>query len=301
MVLIDVFLKNNHQLMVWHDVEISALKLEINYLEYQLNAYATEKADLEKLLSDFQHISTVQLGDLWSELLKLRKRNIKLDYLLAEKENNKRYEEKRRQAELEKNQAQQKYRESCEQAEREREEERKRYKEFYQQAEEEEKQYQQQFNKESERVVAELTSEEKQRLKQLFRQASRICHPDRVGDEFKEIAHETFIKLKKFYDDNNLVEMEKMWAELQAGNFFQSYSQTLTEHEKLKAAIAHLKKKIIELEKEIVSIIHSEEYQQIIEIEDWNIYFEELKETLKEEITQLKTEMMEKIEKLKEE
>jgi len=73
------FISKNQQLTVWTDPEIAALKLELKNLENQLNAYDNEKVELEKLLSDFQHRHTKELGEIILEILKLRKLKFKED------------------------------------------------------------------------------------------------------------------------------------------------------------------------------------------------------------------------------
>lgn len=71
------FISKNNQLSIWTDPEIAALKLEIKILENQLNGYDNEKIELEKLLSDFQHRHTIELGDIILDILKLRKLKFK--------------------------------------------------------------------------------------------------------------------------------------------------------------------------------------------------------------------------------
>ncbi|MEJ8590359.1 DUF1669 domain-containing protein [Riemerella anatipestifer] len=73
------FISKNHQLSIWTDPEIAALKLEIKNLENQLNGYDNEKIELEKLLSEFQHRHTIELGEIILDILKLRKLKFKSD------------------------------------------------------------------------------------------------------------------------------------------------------------------------------------------------------------------------------
>lgn len=73
------FISKNQQLSIWTDPEIAALKLEIKNLENQLNGYDNEKIELEKLLSEFQHRHTIELGDIILDILKLRKLIFKAD------------------------------------------------------------------------------------------------------------------------------------------------------------------------------------------------------------------------------
>lgn len=86
---IENFISRNHQLARWSDPEIAALNLKIKNLENQLNGYDNEKIELEKLLSEFQHRHTIELGDIIIEILKLRKQKFRFDkskYEEAEKD-----------------------------------------------------------------------------------------------------------------------------------------------------------------------------------------------------------------------
>lgn len=71
------FISKHHQLTIWTDPEIAALKLEIKNLENQLDGFHNEKIELEKFLSEFQHRHTVELADIVLEILKLRKMKFK--------------------------------------------------------------------------------------------------------------------------------------------------------------------------------------------------------------------------------
>jgi hypothetical protein len=74
---IQEFISKNQKLTHWTDPEIAGLKLEIKNLENQLNAFDNEKIELEKLLSDFQHRHTQELGNIILEILRLRKLKFK--------------------------------------------------------------------------------------------------------------------------------------------------------------------------------------------------------------------------------
>lgn len=76
---IENFISKNLQLTTWTDPLIAALKLEVKNLENQLTAYDNEKIELEKLLAEFQHRHTLELGDIILEILKLRKQKYKED------------------------------------------------------------------------------------------------------------------------------------------------------------------------------------------------------------------------------
>lgn len=76
---IENFITKNQQLSIWTDPEIAALKLEIKNLENQINAFDNEKIELEKILADFQHQHSIELGEIILDILKLRRIKFKDD------------------------------------------------------------------------------------------------------------------------------------------------------------------------------------------------------------------------------
>ena len=70
------FFKNifskSHEVAVRSNDELYQLKIEASNLESQLNNFLNEKTELEKLLADFQHKHTIELGDLILEILNLK-------------------------------------------------------------------------------------------------------------------------------------------------------------------------------------------------------------------------------------
>lgn len=159
-------------------------------------------------------------------------------------------------------------------------------------AENDYQQYNEAYQKEKEKKQFDLTVIEKIDLKQKFRRASFLCHPDKVEDKFKSDAQKTFIELKAAYDANDLKKVVEILDELEKGNFFRNISDTVSEKEKLKAAISKLRRKIKELENEILTIKQSEAYKTISSIADWNNYFAETKEKLAKELEELKNEIL---------
>ena len=76
---IENFINKNQQLSIWSDPEIAALKLQIKNIENQINAFDNEKTELEKILADFQHKHSIELGEIILEILKLRRIKFKYD------------------------------------------------------------------------------------------------------------------------------------------------------------------------------------------------------------------------------
>jgi len=237
------FINQNQQLAIWDDPEISALRLEVKILENQINGYENEKIELEKLLSDFHHRHTIELGDIILEVLKLRKLKYKDD------------------------------------------------KEKHREAEEDYDQYSKDIKEEKRNPKFELTDEEKLELKKNFRKATFMCHPDKVGDEFKDAAQKIFVDLKAAYEANDLKKVTEILNNLEKGNFFKSMSDTISEKEKLIVASAKLRMQIKTLESEIIAIKQSETFKTISEIDDWDMYFNKTKELLEQELQELKVEI----------
>lgn len=241
--LIDEFIKRNHQIVVYGEVDIAALKLEIRHLEHQLNAYDDEKTELEKTLTLFQHRHTKELGQYISRLLHLRKLKFVWD------------DEK------------------------------------FAEAEQDEREYHQQLEEENAKEIQTLSEEDQKALKRAYKKASILCHPDKVAEEMKEDATETFTKLKQAYEENNLALVQEILDDLEQGNFFKSRTASISEKEKLQLEIRRLREKIQALETEIYTIKESDEYQTISEIEDWDKYFDNIREQLKDEIERIETEL----------
>lgn len=239
---IQVFISNYQQLSIWNDPEVAGIKLEIRILESQINAFDNEKIELEKMLSDFQHRHTLELGKLILEILQLRK--IKFKNQPREKE-----------------------------------------------TEEDFDNYKEQFEIEKQKIQFVLTEEEKLDLKKKFRKATTFCHPDKVNDEQKQEAERIFINLKKAYDEHDVEKVNQILKDLESGKLFQSNSDTTSEKEKLKIILENLKANLNRIEKEIIELKTNETFEIINNITDWDNYFTETKEQLKDELNNLTLEI----------
>jgi hypothetical protein len=153
------------------------------------------------------------------------------------------------------------------------------------------KEFNEDFEKEKTKASFTLTDDEKVELKKKFRKATFLCHPDKVNDELKDVAQRIFIDLKNANEANDLKKVSEILSDLEAGNFFKHKSETITEKDKLKAYITKLKIQLRQVEEEIHSIVKSETYQLVISITDWTAYFNETKEKLKKELSELEKEI----------
>lgn len=240
------FISKNQQLSIWTDPEIAALKLEIKNLENQLNGYGNEKIELEKLLSEFQHRHTIELGDIILDILKLRKLKFKSD------------------------------------------------KTKYEEAENDERQYREQVDTEKEKEIYELTDEQKLELKKKFRKATVLCHPDKFANEPIEIqkqAEEIFKELNEANSKNDLQKVSEILANLEKGILSTRKGDKLTDKDKLRETVNRLRVKAKILETDIITIKQSETFKTIINIDDWDVYFNRTKEKLQRELEELNQEI----------
>tara|TARA_R110001632_G_scaffold46161_1_gene117360 strand:+ start:182 stop:1558 length:1377 start_codon:yes stop_codon:yes gene_type:complete len=240
---IQEFILKHNQLLIWIDPEIAALNLEIKNLENQLNAFDNEKVELKKLLSEFQHKHTNELGKIILEILKLRKLVFKDD---AEK---------------------------------------------FEEAKQDEEEYQEHVDEEKEKVINEITREEKSELKKNYRKASMLCHSDKFVNqplEIQKLAEEIFKDLNEANSQNDLKRVSEILGNLQNGILVRTKGVHIDDKKILKATIMQLKNKAKKLKGEILIIKESETYNTVMNIEDFDEYFSSLKEKLQAELLELK-------------
>ncbi len=139
--------------------------------------------------------------------------------------------------------------------------------------------YEQSFEESKTKELKELSEAEQKELKNKFRQASKLCHPDKVPDEQKKLAEQTFIELKTAYEANDLATVNRILSDLEK-HIFASNSVVLTKKEKLVSHLSILSQKRQQLEEILLSLKNSEAYLKISHIQDLNVYFSETKSAL---------------------
>jgi len=90
--------------------------------------------------------------------------------------------------------------------------------EEYEKAEEEFNTFNEQYKQEKKNDIEDLSDEEKDELKQKYRKAVLLCHPDKFTDEKqKEKAHKIFVQLQEAYSKNNLKKVREILSNLEKG------------------------------------------------------------------------------------
>ena len=154
-------------------------------------------------------------------------------------------------------------------------------------AEEDYKNYSEEFEISKNEKIAELTEEELHEIKKKYRKASKLCHPDVVSQEQKELADKLFTELNAAYERNDLEKVKEILENLEKGNFFVTKSDAINEKQLMKTEIEKLKMRIRELQQEMQSIKESDAYKTISGIDDWDEYFASTKEKLTQQINEL--------------
>lgn len=178
--LLQAFVAAYAQVRVWEDPLLPALQLEIRLLETELLALDAERSDAYRQLLNFELWHQQELGELLQEVLGLRRDTARY------------HRQESAYSESEYQQAKQRY------------------------------QQQAHDRQEAETVAAHTTvldAEGLAELKQLHREAVKLCHPDRVAEAQKEAATPVFHQVQQAYERQNLPELQALLLQLQQGLF----------------------------------------------------------------------------------
>jgi hypothetical protein len=167
-------------------------------------------------------------------------------------------------------------------------------KDKFEEAEKDEKEYREQFEFEKEKDVNILSEDEKKELTSAYRKAAILCHPDKFSQapvEIQKQAEEMMIELSIAKDKKDLQRVKEILSDLENGIISSRKSDDNSDKLKLKNLVTKLRKKIKKLEDEIINIKLSDEFKLIREIEDWGVYFANVKERLINELDALEEEV----------
>ena len=142
--------------------------------------------------------------------------------------------------------------------------------------------------KQSDRL--ELKDEDIKELKIMWKKACRLCHPDIVTDELKVKANEIMQSLNDAYSRRDINKVKQILLNLENGLVFEVSSDKIDNKEILKSKIEEFKQNIIDIQEEIENIKSDDTFRTISNLENWDEYFEELKNELKAEEIRLEKE-----------
>lgn len=159
----------------------------------------------------------------------------------------------------------------------------------YEQAEEEYTHFRNEYNRVKKENLQELTEEEQQNLKTLYRKAILLCHPDKFTDEdMKSKAHKIFVELQDAYSKNDIKRVREILKKLENGLYDIEEMEATSDRDMLLKRIAYLRLRREEITNEISRIKRGKNYKDIISIKNIDLYFEEEKIRLENELKNLK-------------
>jgi hypothetical protein len=158
----------------------------------------------------------------------------------------------------------------------------------YERIEEEFRRNNEEYEIEKKVEIPNLNEDDSKTLKQLYKEASKLCHPDSLECiyENKGEAAQVFAELSNAYKVNDLEKVRYILTELQLGKPISNLDE-FDELSHLRTRLESLKVKYDKLQMDIQEIITSETYGIIESIKDWDTYFEEQKSLLRTEFDNL--------------
>ncbi|WP_145572863.1 DNA repair protein [Yersinia mollaretii] len=326
---ISAWLNNKHGVTQWQDLELAACKLELKALEEQLRELIDKRNERIQLLDDFNDLYHVRLGPITKQILNLRKQLAESTLRKAEAEARRKERDyrncqqyiaqaidelaalKQRWLSLSpissetiaiRQQIQQQtelvtsllaeiqelensfYSRNTESTRKAREEAKEKY-ESYQ-----EQQYDAEQRHDSDRK---LSSDQRLELKRLWRQASRLCHPDLVADEFKERAHQLMVQLNQARQRGDFAAIHTLLESLKQGLEPLMASDCIDDLERLRRKINEVRDQIDAMLRELAELEGQESWRLVTSHANKDEWFKSQEKVLSKILNSLEQQLEE--------
>ena len=106
-------------------------------------------------------------------------------------------------------------------------------------------------------------------LHALFREAVKLCHPDKVEDRFKEAARAVFVRLKEAFDAEDTEKVSQILEELREGIAWQVPPEQIADIEVLRKLRDKYKRQLQEKQAHLQQLLQSPSYLEITAAADW--------------------------------
>jgi len=138
---------------------------------------------------------------------------------------------------------------------------------------------------------AALADDEREELRALYRAAAMRCHPDRVGEAEKALAHEMFLRTQDAYRRRDLEAMRLISRQLAAGATPSPTSDGSTPRKRLEALLESLLDKGAGLLLAIQSIQMQAQYRRARHREQWDDHLAAARQQLEAECAALRQQL----------
>ena len=110
---------------------------------------------------------------------------------------------------------------------------------------------------------------------------------DNFNHSYETYLDNKQLQLNEAYSKNNLEKVSQIFKDLESKKSFDFNSETINDTKVLKQRIKEVKIKIDIIQTEIFDILEEEDYKVVISIDDYDIYFDELRDRLETELNEL--------------
>ncbi|MBS1205203.1 MAG: repair protein [Proteobacteria bacterium] len=326
--VITTWLQNQRSVVSWQDPLVAASKLELKALEERLRELIDKRNARIQLLDEFNDLYLTRLGPLMSQILRLRKtlaeaavrrqeaeaRRREADYLRCQKYLSQAVEvlvtltqrwqsmppHSLQAAEARKHLQQQSeliasLLAEAQELERGLTREEEPVRQARDEARQEYESYQEQQHDAEKRFSCDqkMSEDERQELKRLWRQASKLCHPDLVDNDLKNEAHSMMVQLNQARQRGDISAIRAILTRLQKGLEPLMASDRLNDLQRLRQRITEVKQHIASLIEELATLDKEESWLLVSSLGDRETYFRqqekalgEIRQTLEQQVSE---------------
>lgn len=135
-------------------------------------------------------------------------------------------------------------------------------------------------------VQTQLADEDYQQLKIAYRQAAKLCHPDRLSAAHQTVGLQLFDTLNKAYRLQDLVQVEHILWQLQSGHAFNN-TKVITTYALLAKRKTLLELLIVQQQDRLAQLKMREDYD-VSNRDNWNILLYDYQTQLEDELAMLR-------------
>ena len=133
-----------------------------------------------------------------------------------------------------------------------------------------------------------IDKNQQKELKDIWKQASKLCHPDIVADELSIEANELMQSLNEAYSQNDLKKVKEIYNHIKNGTKFVTLSESINDIDILKVKIEQLEQKILIVQNDIKELKQDDTFITINNINDTDKYFKTIRKQLEEQYEYIK-------------